>query len=61
MFIYSDDKELFKKCREIWNRITKIISINNAPDFVRINFYNDEFIITEVHENTSLVEGNYGN
>ena len=22
MFIHSDDKELFKKCREIWNRIT---------------------------------------
>ena len=37
MFIYSDDKELFKKCREIWNRITKLIGINNAPDFVRTN------------------------
>ena len=61
MFIYSDDKELFKKCREIWSRITKIIRINNAPDFVRITFYNDEFIIAKVHENTSLVEGNYGN
>ena len=61
MFIYSDDKELFKKCREIWNGIAKIIGISNAPDFVRINFHNDEFIIAEVHENTSLVEGNYGN
>ena len=50
-----------KKCREIWNRISKIIGISNAPDSVRINFYNDEFIIAEVHENTSLVEGNYGN
>ena len=50
-----------KKCREIWNRISKIIGISNAPDSVRINFYNDEFIIAEVHENTSLVKGNYEN
>ena len=25
MSIQSDHKELFKKCREIWNKITKII------------------------------------
>ena len=24
MSIYSDDKALVKKCREIWNRITKL-------------------------------------
>ena len=48
MFIYSDDKELFKKCREIWNGIAKIIGINNAPDFVRINFYNDEINLLKV-------------
>ena len=59
--ICSDDKELFKKCREIWNRITKLRAINNAPDFVRANFYDDEFITANVHENTSFVEGNYRN
>ena len=61
MSIYSDNKELFKKCREIWNRINKLIGINNAPDFVRTDFYNDEFIIVNVHENTIFVEGNYTN
>ena len=59
--IYSDDKKLFKKCREIWNRLTKLIGINNAEDFVRTDFYSDEFIMADVHENTSLIEGNYRN
>ena len=61
MSIYSDDKELFKKCREIWNRITKLIGVNNAPDFVWTDFYNNEFIMADVHENTSFTEGNYRN
>ena len=59
MFIYNDDKEFFKKCREIYNKIAELISINNTPDFVRTNFYDDEFIIANVHKNTSFVEGNY--
>ena len=53
-----NDKELFKKCKEIWNRITKLLGINNAPDFVRTNSNDDDFIIADVHENTSLVKGN---
>ena len=61
MSIYSDDKELFKKCREIWNRITKLIGVNNAPDFVWTDFYNNEFIMADVHEHTSFTEGNYRN
>ena len=58
MFIYNDDKDFFYKCREIWNKITELIGINNALDFVRTNFYYDEFIIADVHKNTSFVEGN---
>ena len=61
MFVYSDDERLFKECRGIWNRITKLISINNAPDFVKTNSNDDEFIMTDVHENTSFIEGNYEN
>ena len=38
MFIYNDDKDFFYKCREIWNKITELIGINNALDFVRTNF-----------------------
>ena len=58
MFIYNDDKDFFYKCREIWNNITELIGINNALDFVRTNFYDDEFIIADVHKNASFVEGN---
>ena len=58
MFTYNDDKDFFYKCREIWNKITELIGINNALDFVRTNFYDDEFIIADVHKNTSFVEGN---
>ena len=58
MFIYNDDKDFFYKCREIWNKITELIGINNALDFVRTNFYDDEFIIADVHKNASFVEGN---
>ena len=61
MFIYSDEKELFKKCREIWHRITKLIGINNALDFVKTNANDDEFIMVDVHENTSFIEGHYEN
>ena len=62
MSIQIDDKELFKKCREIWNRIIELIGINNAKDFVNtIHDYTNEFIIVDVHKNTSFVEGNYSN
>ena len=29
MFIYNDDKEFFKKCREIWIKIIELIGMNN--------------------------------
>ena len=32
--IYSNDKELFRKCREIWSKITELIGIDNSTDFV---------------------------
>ena len=34
-YIHNYDEKLFKKCREIWNRINELIGINNAPDFVQ--------------------------
>ena len=63
MSIQSDDKELFRKCREIWNKITELIGINNAPDFVKNTIDDDanEFIMVDVHKNTSFVGGNYRN
>ena len=58
MSIESDDKELFKKLREIWNRSIKIIRINNANAFVKTTLDDgSEFIMVDVHENTSFVKG----
>ena len=56
--IQTDDKKLFKKLREIWNKIIKIIGINNANNFVKntIDDNADEFIMVDLHENTSFVK-----
>ena len=62
MFIYNDDKDFFRKCREKWNKITELIGINNSRDFAEIDsdYDDDEFIIADVRENTSFVlEDNY--
>ena len=59
MSIESDDKELFKKIREIWNKIIELIGINNAKDFVKNTIDDDEFIMVDLHKNTSFIEGNY--
>ena len=61
MSIQSDDKKLFRKIREIWNKIVELIGINNAKDFVKntIDDDVDEFIMEDVQKNTSFVEGNY--
>ena len=59
ILIKSNHKELFRKIREIWNNIIELIGINNANDFVRNTRYGDEYITTNVRENTSFVEGNY--
>ena len=62
MSIQSDDKELFRKIREILIKIVELIGINNVEDFVK-NTTNDsdEFIMVDVDKNTSFVEGNYRN
>ena len=63
MSIQSDDKELFRKIREIWNKIIELIGINNAKDFFKntIDDDGDEFIMVDVHKNTSFAVGNYRN
>ena len=52
MFIYNDDKEFFRKCREIWNKITELIGINNPTYFVETTLDDDEdeFIMVEVEK-----------
>ena len=55
--IYSDDKKLSKKCREIWNNVTESIGINNAENFVKTTEDNDdEYIEAVLNKNTSFVK-----
>ena len=63
MFIKSDDKELFRKIRKIWNKIIEIIGINNTNDFVNntIDDDGDQFIMVDVHKNTNFAGSNYRN
>ena len=63
MPIHSDDKELFRKCREIWNKINELIGINDPIDFVETTLDNDEdeFIMVDVEKNTSVVRDKYRN
>ena len=58
MSIESDDKEVFKKCREICNKITETIGINNATDFIRNKMDDDdESIMIDVSRSTFSIEG----
>ena len=49
MSIKSNDKELFRKIRELWNKIIELIGINNAEDFVKNTIDDtDEFIMMKM-------------
>ena len=62
VYIYSDDKKLFKNCREIWNNITESIGKNNAENFVKTTTDNDdEYIEAVLNKNTSFVKVNHKN
>ena len=51
ILIHSDDKELFKKCREIWNKINELIGINDFANFVVTNSNGrDDFIILKLEK-----------
>ena len=45
--IESNDEKFFRKCREIWNKITELISMHDSTDFVETtsNDNEDEFIL----------------
>ena len=63
MLIHSDDKEFFRKCREIWNKINELIGINDPRDFVETTLDDDEdeFIMLEVEKSTSAVRDKFRN
>ena len=60
MFIYNDDKEFFRKCIEIWDKIIELIDINNPIYFLKADEDDELFIMADVHKNASFViEDNY--
>ena len=59
ILIHSDDKELFKNCREIWNKINELIGINDLANFVVTNLDGrDDFIILKLEKKQPLLEMN---
>ena len=57
MYIYNDDKKLFKKYRQIWTNITESIGVNNAENFVKTTEDNDdEYMEAVLNKNTSFVK-----
>ena len=60
MLIYNDDKEFFRKCIEIWDKIIELTGINKYIYFLKADDDDELFIMADVHENTSfVVEDNY--
>ena len=58
IYIENSDDGFFQTIREIWNRITKLIGIKNAPDFVQNNLYDEEYIRANLLSNANFVESN---
>ena len=58
IYIENSDDGFFQIIREIWNRITKLIGIKNAPDFVQNNLYDEEYIRANLLRNATFVESN---
>ena len=62
MYIYNDDKKLFKKYRQIWTNITESIGVNNAENFVKTTEDNDdEYIEVVLNKNTNFAKVNHKN
>ena len=60
ILIHSDDTELFKKCREIWNKINKLIGINDYANFVVTNLDGrDDVVILKLEKTTTAIRDKY--
>ena len=60
MLIYNEDKEFFRKCIEIWDKIVELIGINNHIYFLKADEDYELFMMADVHKNASFViEENY--
>ena len=59
MHIYNDNKEVFRKCIEMQDKIIELIGINNHIYFLKANEDNEFFIMANVHKNNFVIEDNY--
>ena len=55
MFNYNNDKEFFRKCIEIWDKIVELTGINNHIYFLKADDDDELFIMADVHKNTSFL------
>ena len=60
VIVESNGKEVFIKCREIWNKISELLDID-PNDFVIIYDYGDEFIVLDIGKNTSAIRDKHRN
>ena len=59
IYIENSDKGFFETMREIWNKIIKLININNAPNFIENTLDdNSEYTEADVLENMRFVKRN---
>ena len=55
IYIENSGEEFFEKMRELWNKITKLMFIDKAPDFVKTNIYDDEeYVKANILRNTNF-------
>ena len=59
MLIYNDDKEFFRKCIDIWDKIVELIGINNHMYFLKADEDYELFIMADVRKNASFFIEDY--
>ena len=61
MELESNDKQFFIKCRQIQNKISELMKIDNSNDFVIIDDYGDEYVVLDIEKNTSAIRDKHRN
>ena len=56
IYIENSDKGFFEEITKIWNKITRLIDINNAPNFIKNSLDGEKYIVAYVLKNTNFVK-----
>ena len=60
IYIENSDDGFFETMREIWNKITKLMFIDKAPDFLKTIIYDDEeYLQANILRNTNFNKNSY--